>query len=97
MELIYLSLLYSFFFFSVSAQPSALVLIYSATAGFRHDSIPTAIAALKEKGSQFNVTFDNTEDRAQFTDETLSKYDALVFLSTTGEGELSKLYSPIFI
>lgn len=65
-------------------QP-ARVLIYSATAGFRHDSIPTAIAALKEHGSEINVEFDSTEDKTRFTVENLSRYDALLFLSTTGE------------
>lgn len=63
----------------------ARVLIYSATAGFRHDSIPTAIAALKAKRTSINVEFDATEDRAQFTDTVLAGYDALLFLSTTGE------------
>lgn len=67
----------------------ARVLIYSATAGFRHDSIPTAIQALKSKGASINVGFDATEDRGQFTDTTLGTYDALLFLSTTGEGALS--------
>ncbi|GLB40513.1 putative trehalose utilisation [Lyophyllum shimeji] len=63
----------------------ARVLIYSATARFRHDSIPTAIAALKAKGAAINVEFDATEDRAQFTDTVLAGYDAVLFLSTTGE------------
>ncbi|KAF8969254.1 class I glutamine amidotransferase-like protein [Flammula alnicola] len=63
----------------------ARILIYSATKGFRHDSIPTAIAALKAKEDSINATFDNTEDPSQFTDTILSNYDALVFLSTTGE------------
>ncbi|KAG6898198.1 hypothetical protein C0992_003310 [Termitomyces sp. T32_za158] len=66
-------------------QQPARVLIYSATAGFRHDSIPTAIAALKANGSAINVEFDSTEDKTRFTVENLSQYDALLFLSTTGE------------
>ncbi|KAH0585062.1 hypothetical protein H2248_008325 [Termitomyces sp. 'cryptogamus'] len=66
-------------------RPPARVLIYSATAGFRHDSIPTAIAALKTNGSDINVEFDSTEDKTRFTVENLSQYDALLFLSTTGE------------
>ncbi|KAG6899088.1 hypothetical protein C0993_000992 [Termitomyces sp. T159_Od127] len=66
-------------------QRPARILIYSATAGFRHDSIPTAIAALKANGSAINVEFDSTEDKTRFTVENLSQYDALLFLSTTGE------------
>lgn len=65
----------------------AKILIYSATRGFRHDSIPTAIAALKANSSSINVQFDNTEDQAQFSDDNLAKYDAVLFLSTTGEGK----------
>lgn len=73
---------------SLATQQSqqAHVLIYSATQGFRHDSIPTAIQALKTKQSSINAEFDNTEEQTQFNDEVLSRYDALVFLSTTGEG-----------
>lgn len=33
-----------------------------------------------------DIVFDQTEDRGQFTDENLKNYDALLFLSTTGEG-----------
>jgi len=68
----------------VQAIP-ARVLIYSATAGFRHDSIPTAIAALKSEAETINVQFDATEDKTRFTDTSLGVYDAVMFLSTTGE------------
>ncbi|KAL0572322.1 hypothetical protein V5O48_009644 [Marasmius crinis-equi] len=70
---------------SPSEAKSASVLIYSATQGFRHDSIPTAIEALKARGPSVNIDFDNTEDENQFTDGNLARYDAIVFLSTTGE------------
>lgn len=72
--------------FEVDAQSSARVLIYSATQGFRHDSIPTAIKALQANQSTINAMFDNSEDEADFNDDNLARYDALVFLSTTGEG-----------
>lgn len=74
---------------SLAQMVPARVLIYSATVGFRHDSITTAIQALKDKGGSINVRFDATEDKTQFTDATLSTYDALLFLSTTGEGTFS--------
>lgn len=78
----------SFAVFAVRAQYYApRVLIYSATAAFRHDSIPTAIAALKANSASINVTFDDTEDRADFNDINLANYDGVVFLSNTGEGE----------
>ena len=67
-------------------QSTARILLYTATADFRHDSIPTAIQALHNQSSTFNIQFDATEDKAQFTVQTLSKYDAIMFVSTTGEG-----------
>lgn len=63
------------------------VLVYSATAGFRHDSIPTALEALKSASSRVGVAFDATEDHTRFTESGLSQYDAIMFLSTTGEGQ----------
>ncbi|GAA2459834.1 ThuA domain-containing protein [Streptomyces lavendulocolor] len=61
------------------------VLVFSRTAGFRHDSIPAGIAALKELGASSNITVDATETAAQFTTSNLARYDAVVFLSTTGD------------
>ncbi|KAG5634649.1 hypothetical protein H0H81_001252 [Sphagnurus paluster] len=67
-------------------QPrSSRVLIYSATCGYRYDSIPTAILALQANGTSIGVEFDATEDKSLFTDAGLAGYDAVLFLSTTGE------------
>ena len=69
---------------------AADVLIYSATREFRHDSIPTAIEALKSRSADYNITFDDTEDLTWFREDRLGKYDAIAFLSTTGEGKTLK-------
>src|SRR5690606_21046643 len=61
------------------------VLVFSKTAGFRHDSIPEGIAALKELGGPAGITVDATEEAGQFTTTNLAKYDAVAFLSTTGD------------
>ncbi|KAG8831514.1 hypothetical protein FRC18_006405 [Serendipita sp. 400] len=61
------------------------VLIYSYTAGFRHDSIPTAVASMTEKGPSYGINFVNTEDPEKFTDDYLSQFDALFFLHNTDE------------
>ncbi|KAH9939514.1 ThuA-like domain-containing protein [Amylocystis lapponica] len=66
------------------AQP-ARILIYSATAGYRHEVIPRSIEILKEHAPSINVVFDTTEDKAWFTDEKLGAYDALLFLNNSGE------------
>ncbi|KAK0192146.1 hypothetical protein F5146DRAFT_1120097 [Armillaria mellea] len=54
--------------------------MYIATAGFRHDSTPTALRA---KGSVVNLDFQNTEDKGVFTYQGLE--DVVIFLSITGE------------
>ncbi|MGW7368960.1 ThuA domain-containing protein [Streptomyces sp. NPDC054841] len=75
--------------FELSSTPvdrtAKRVLVFSRTAGFRHDSIPTGVAALKELGQTSNITVDATEEAAQFTTNNLARYDAVVFLSTTGD------------
>ncbi|KZT29689.1 class I glutamine amidotransferase-like protein [Neolentinus lepideus HHB14362 ss-1] len=63
----------------------ARILLYSATKGFRHDSIPASIEALKKKGPSINVDFDATEDETWFRDDTLTKYDAVIFLNSCGD------------
>jgi hypothetical protein len=77
-------------------------LIYSATADYRHDSIPVARDALTERGQSINVQFDATEDETRFTDAGLASYDVLIFLMNTGEGSalplgtmvVSSLFTP---
>jgi len=59
------------------------VLIFSKTAGFRHDSIEAGAKAVKDLGSEnrFSVTW--TENSGYFTPENLASYDAIIFLNTT--------------
>ncbi|MYU17233.1 ThuA domain-containing protein [Streptomyces sp. SID8361] len=61
------------------------VLVFSKTAGFRHDSIPDGIATVRQLGSEAGFTVDATEDAAAFTPGNLARYAAVVFLSTTGD------------
>ena len=67
------------------ANALSKVLVFSKTAGFRHDSIPQGIAAIQALGTANGFTVDATEDGAQFTDANLAQYDVVVFLSTTGD------------
>ncbi|TFK98686.1 class I glutamine amidotransferase-like protein [Pterulicium gracile] len=69
----------------VLAAGTPNVLIYTATTGFRHDSIPTAVQALQAQAERANVNFTHTEDGTRFNDEELATYDGVVFLSTTGD------------
>ncbi len=61
------------------------ILVFSKTAGFRHDSIPDGIAAIRRLGAENAFGVDATEDSSWFEDARLSGYDAVVFLSTTGD------------
>ena len=65
--------------------PSFAVLVFSKTAGFRHDSIPDGIAAVRALGAEHGFRVDDTEDPGRFTDATLAQYKIVMFLSTTGD------------
>ena len=60
------------------------LLVFSKTAGFRHSSIGAGKLALLKMGSAQNWLVDSTEDAGLFTSGNLNKYDAVIFLSTTG-------------
>ena len=68
----------------VQAEPPR-VLVFSKTAGFRHSSIADGIRAIEELGVEHGFDVDATEDGSQFTDAGLASYDAVIFLSTTGQ------------
>jgi type 1 glutamine amidotransferase len=61
------------------------VLVFSKTAGFRHDSIPQGTQMIRELGAANNFTVTATEDSSQFNATNLAKYEAVVFLNTTGD------------
>ena len=61
------------------------MLVFSKTAGFRHSSIPNGIAAIQALGAANGFTVDATEDAAQFTTANLAQYQAVIWLSTTGD------------
>src|SRR5215218_7587148 len=65
--------------------PRFKALVFSKTAAFRHSSIPTAVAAVKQLGAANDFAVDATEDAAAFTDANLAQYDVVIFLSTTGD------------
>jgi type 1 glutamine amidotransferase len=68
----------------VKTEGENKVLIFSKTNGFRHESIPAGIAAIKQLGEQNNFSVVATEDSTFLTDEHLRDVKVLIFLSTTG-------------
>jgi cytochrome c len=70
---------------STSSIPATFsVLVFSKTAGFRHDSIPAGISAIRQLGQQFGFSVDATENSEVFADAGVAKFKVVVFLSTTG-------------
>ncbi|WP_204040478.1 ThuA domain-containing protein [Acrocarpospora phusangensis] len=70
---------------SASAAPLTRVLVFSKTAAFRHSSIPNGITAIQQLGAANGFTVVATEDAAAFTTANLAQYQAVIWLSTTGD------------
>ncbi|MEO8367153.1 MAG: ThuA domain-containing protein [Pseudoxanthomonas sp.] len=68
---------------SASMEPRARVLLFTKTTGWRHDSIPTAVAALQRLGAQDGMQVDHSENAGDFNAKNLARYQAVVFASTT--------------
>ncbi len=66
-------------------KPGFAVLVFTKTAGFRHDSIPAGIQAIRDLGEANGFAVEATEDAGAFTPEGLARYRAVVFLNTTGD------------
>ena len=61
------------------------VLAFSRTAGFRHDSIATAHAALQSLAQRYRFDVVASEDPVLFAPATLATFDVVLFLNTTGD------------
>lgn len=68
-----------------SPKKPDLVLVFTKTEGFRHESIATGVKALRELGRKNNFIVLRTESSEDFTAENLANYQLVVFLSTTGD------------
>src|SRR5579859_5633064 len=60
------------------------VLVFTKTAGFHNSSIQAGVEAILKLGKENNFEADTTSDAGWFQEDTLQKYAAVVFLSTTG-------------
>ncbi|WP_313219288.1 ThuA domain-containing protein [Stenotrophomonas sp.] len=61
------------------------VLIFIRTATFHHDSIPVAVATLRELSAEAGMTADPSDDPRDFRPDNLARYRAVVFANTTGD------------
>ena len=68
------------------ASPQSFrVLVFSKTAGFRHDSIARGVELIRSLGASHGFAVDSTEDASRFTRRALARYQVVVFLNTTGD------------
>ncbi len=67
------------------ASKSLSVLVFTKTEGFRHSSIESGAAALETIAQDQNWNLERTESGAFFTDKNLSRFDTIVWLSTSGD------------
>jgi type 1 glutamine amidotransferase len=65
-------------------KPKDKVLVFSKTAGYRHESIKEGLVAIQKLGLENNFEVEATEDAGKFITENLKNYKALIFLNPTG-------------
>ncbi|MEU3186350.1 ThuA domain-containing protein [Streptomyces sp. NPDC006923] len=68
-----------------AAAPLTKVLVFSKTAAFRHSAIPAGVAAVRRLGAANGFSVTATEDAGAFTTANLAQYQAVIWLSTTGD------------
>lgn len=82
--LLLLTICAGFIFSGFTEKKKIRLLVFSKTTGFRHSSIGAGKLALLKMGAAHSWLVDTTEDAGFFTSYNLKMYDAVVFLSTTG-------------
>lgn len=82
-----IALLCVLFFTACSSKRSGepRILVFSKTAGFHHASIPKGIEAIMKLGAENGFLVDTTTSGALINEDSLKKYSAVIFLSTTGD------------
>ncbi len=70
---------------ALSLVSSLNVLVFTKTAGYRHDSISAGVEMVKELGKEAGWTVVQAEDSKEFTQEKLRRFAVVVFLNTTGD------------
>ena len=60
-------------------------MVFSRTTAYRHDSIPDGVQALTRLATERGFRLAATEDASTFSDSGLAGYDAVIFLSTSGD------------
>jgi type 1 glutamine amidotransferase len=65
---------------------SPAILLFTKTAGFRHESIPAGVEAIEAIAADLGYRTEHTEDAAVYDDPVrLAGFDAIVWLSVSGD------------
>jgi type 1 glutamine amidotransferase len=70
---------------TVASPAASRILVFTRTTGYRHESIPVGVQTLRELAQAEGIELTRSEDPALFDDASLARFDAVVFLSTTGD------------
>ncbi len=68
-----------------SAATPERALVFTRTTGWRHASIPTAVATLQQLAGAQGLAVDHSENAADFNAANLARYKVVVFANTTGD------------
>ncbi|MZD06569.1 sugar-binding protein, partial [Streptomyces sp. SID5785] len=74
-----------------AADAGFRVLVFSKVTNFAHDSIPAGIEAVRKLGAENGFEVEATDDAGAFTDENLSRFQAIVFNNTNSTPEKGDL------
>lgn len=81
-----LALTGSFLLTSLSASAQQFnVLLFTKTNGWHHEAINEGVDAVRKLAVRHHFAVDWHEDASIFNDEKLKKYQAVIFLMTTGD------------
>jgi glucose/arabinose dehydrogenase len=69
---------------TAAPAPDFRALLFTKTAGYRHDSIPAGVAMFQKLGADNNFEVVHTEDSAVFNDANLATYDVVIMFQTSG-------------
>jgi len=67
-----------------SSAQAEQMFVFTKTLEYRHDSIPAAVAAIRELARRHSVEIEHTEEASHFSEEQLSRFKAIAFVNTTG-------------
>jgi cytochrome c len=84
--LLFLASILVFLVFGCSGGPQVKsALVFSKTAGFRHGSIEAGQEMFRQLAAEKGFTVEFSEDSEIFNQQDLSRFNLVVFLSTTGD------------